>query len=290
VKYQISHTTTYQYEEAVPVCHNQVILAPRASSRVNCLQHRLLVQPQPRFVLRRNDYYGNHVHSFSIEDKHDRLRVTSLSRVEVTDQMLPEVHETPAWEELVPAQARREHAHWFEACPFLFDSPRITRSRRFADYARDKFSPGRSMLDATLELTRQIHEDIRYDREATETETSADEVFRLRRGVCQDLAHVQIACLRSLGLAARYVSGYLRTNPPEGQPPRVGADQSHAWVGVHCGSWGWIDFDPTNSCPCNSDHIPIAWGRDYSDVVPIRGVFLGGGAHDLRVAVEVLPI
>ena len=161
----------------------------------------------------------------------------------------------------------------------------------FEQYARHSFPTGRPILEAVLDLNQRIHRDFQYDPAATHVHTPTEEAYALRRGVCQDFSHVQIACLRALGLSARYVSGYLRTHAPTGQPRLIGADQSHAWVSVYCGQRiGWIDVDPTNDKLSDLDHIPIAWGRDYSDVVPVRGVFLGGGKHQVTVSVDVAPV
>ena len=173
----------------------------------------------------------------------------------------------------------------------LFDSPCIQRAATWFDYAATEFTPGRPAIAAALGLNRKIHEEFHYDNEATNVNTPLQTVFELRRGVCQDFAHAAIACLRSAGLAARYVSGYIRTIPPPGKPRLVGADASHAWVSVYLGPrLGWVGLDPTNNVVCASDHIPVAWGRDYRDVVPVRGVFLGGGTHELEVSVDVTPL
>jgi transglutaminase-like putative cysteine protease len=174
-----------------------------------------------------------------------------------------------------------------DAYQFVFDSRYVRSSAELADYARPSFTPGRPMLDAVLDLTRRVHQDFRYDQRATTVTTPLREVFAQRRGVCQDFAHLEIGCLRSLGLAARYVSGYLCTDPPPDQVRLVGADATHAWLSVYCREFGWIDVDPTNDRMPSDQHILLAWGRDYDDVSPIKGVILGGGQHVVKVAVEV---
>ncbi|MCA9248620.1 MAG: transglutaminase family protein [Planctomycetales bacterium] len=290
MKYKITHSTSYAYSSPVSVCHNLVMMTPREDPRVHCLSHRLRIRPTPQVSGRRYDCFGNHVHSFSIEESHRKLTVMATSRVSVEQFELPAPESTPAWESLASDEAAQRDPSWLNVAPFRFDSPRVQRSTEFADYARTAFTPSRSVLAAVLDLTATIHSDFAYDKQATLVDTPTEEAFRLRRGVCQDFAHVQIACLRSLGIPTRYVSGYLRTLPEAGKERLVGADQSHAWLSVYCGTAGWIDVDPTNNCVCSTDHIPVAWGRDFGDVVPIKGVFLGGGEHILSVSVDVLPL
>jgi transglutaminase-like putative cysteine protease len=180
-------------------------------------------------------------------------------------------------------------AEGLEACQFAFDSSSIKVNAELASYAVPSFAPGRPLLEAALDLTGRIHRDFRYDPSATSLATPLEEVLALRRGVCQDFAHLQIGCLRSLGLSARYVSGYLHTVPPAGSARLVGADASHAWVSLYCPGLGWIDLDPTNDMIPQEMHIVLAWGRDYDDVSPIKGVNLGGGRQSVRVAVSVTP-
>ena len=185
---------------------------------------------------------------------------------------------------------RRAQSGGLEACQFCFESPRIRIRPEFAAYALQSFTPGRPMVEALLDLTARIHTDFRFDAKSTTVRTPTEEVFKKRRGVCQDFAHVQIACLRSLNLAARYVSGYLRTYPPPGKPRLIGADASHAWVSAYCPGIGWIDVDPTNNVVPSDGHVTLAWGRDYGDVSPLRGLILGGGAHTLKVGVDMEPV
>lgn len=291
MKYKITHTTTYVYESPVRVCHNYVMLTPREEFPVDVISYRLVIRPQPQVAARRRDYFGNTVHSFSIEETHRQLTVTASGKVAVLPRELPSPGETPGWEQVAASLLTAEDPLWLQACEFLYDSPRVRRSPEFADFARQAFTAERPILEAAQEFTAQVHKHFKYDAKATTVATTPEDSFKLRLGVCQDYTHVQVAALRSIGLPARYVSGYLRTNPPPGKSRLVGADQSHAWVSAYCGSaLGWVDLDPTNNCLCGSDHIPIAWGRDYSDVAPIRGVFLGGGDHQLTVSVDVCPL
>ncbi len=287
--YRIQHATTYHYSSPVRVCHNLLMLAPRSDPCTKVVNHRLQIRPNPHSLRRRDDYFGNIVHSFAIEESHRQLSIVSTARVHVTAR---EVEDQPiAWNAVREQIASQTDPRWLEACRFGFNSPRIQASREFAEYAAVSFRSGRSIVDATRELSSRIHRDFRYDTRATHVNTSTEEAFRLRSGVCQDFAHIQIACLRSMGLCARYVSGYLRTVPPPGKERLIGADQSHAWLSVYCGADnGWVDFDPTNDCVTGTNHIPISWGRDYSDVAPMRGVFIGGGEHRMEVSVDVLPV
>lgn len=291
MKYKITHTTTYHYESPVRVCQNLVLLTPREDRFVHCSSHHVRIRPTPQVANRRKDFFGNHMLAFSIEESHRQLIVTASSRVTILPRPSIAAETTNSWEQVAQDDAGPADPNWLEASLYRFDSRRIVRSAEFAAYADQSLTPQRPIVDAISEMTERIHREFTYDTDATAVNTSTEEAFRLKRGVCQDFAHIQIACLRSLNIPARYVSGYLRTHPAAGKPRLVGSDQSHAWVSVYCGAdIGWLDVDPTNNCLCNVDHIPVAWGRDYHDVVPIRGVFLGGGQHTLTVSVDVKPI
>ena len=290
MKYRVTHATTYTYGETVPLCQNFVHLTPRKVPGQRCLYHRLLVRPTPSTTSRRLDYFGNPVTVSSVSRGHHRLLVRAISKLEVQPRAPLDLAHSPSWEAVRDGLALDRSRHGLDVYQFLFDSPHVARSTELKDYARPSFPPGRPLLAAVLDLTARIHAEFRYDPQATTIDTPVSEVLRQRRGVCQDLAHLQIGCLRSLGLAARYVSGYLRTHPPAGQPRLVGADASHAWLAVFCGPLDWIDLDPTNKLVPSDEHMTIAWGRDYSDVCPIQGMFVGGGRHAMTTAVEVLPL
>lgn len=290
MKYKINHTTKYEYKDTVPVCQNIVYLTPRDTPHQRATRHRMMVRPQPSATHRRVDYFGNTSHAFSIDKGHRQLQVSATSTVELTARDLPNKLATPAWESIRDDLARNRTAAGIGNYQFAFSSPHIPLDRAVADYARQSFPPNRPILDAVRELSSRIHEDFKYDPEATTVNTPIAKVFEQRRGVCQDLAHLILGSLRPLGLAARYVSGYLRTHPPEGQPRLVGTDASHAWVSVYCGDAGWIDVDPTNNSFPSTEHITVAWGRDYSDVCPVAGMFVGGGSHKLSVAVDVAAV
>jgi transglutaminase-like putative cysteine protease len=296
--YRVTHTTTYAYSEPVTLCHNLVHLTPRNTGRQNSSHHQLLVSPLPAVSKSHTDFFGNHAQFFTVQEPHKRLSVTARSTTQVTDTAPPSGMVTPAWDMVRASLEGDRSTQGLEIFQFVFDSPYVKTSAELLDYAAGSFPAGRPLLEAVLDLTQRIHRDFRYDHTATTMATPIHEVLRLRRGVCQDFAHLEIGCLRSLGLAARYVSGYLLTNPPPGQQRLVGADASHAWLSVYCpvaengpGPWtggSWIDLDPTNNQIPSNKHITLAWGRDYDDVSPIKGVILGGGDHSVSVGVDVV--
>lgn len=256
-------------------------------SGVDCKSIVTTIDPEPDVIHQHTDYFGNEVTSFSIESLHQALAVIVESELTVHQHQLPPDTQVP-WEEVSEKIRQFEDHRWFEAQAYLHESPRVSRGKLFADYAKDSFIARRSLIEAMSELTDRIHHEFQYDTSATHVHSTTEEAFDLRAGVCQDFAHIQIACLRSIGLPARYVSGYLRTVTQPGEPRMLGADESHAWVSLYGGDKiGWIDFDPTNDCVCDTNHIPICVGRDYNDVSPMRGVVLGGGNTELKVSVNV---
>jgi transglutaminase-like putative cysteine protease len=252
--------------------------------------HRLLIRPAPLNTSQREDYFGNEVAYFSVDQPHRQLTVTSSSQISIRDRRPVALRETRPWESIVQQIRCDRSEELLSAFQFTLDSPAIRRFAAAREFAQPAFPPGRSIGEALTALTTQIFSEFKFDSRATTIQTPVEEVLAKRHGVCQDFAHLQIACLRSLGLAARYVSGYLRTTPPPGKPRLVGADASHAWLSVYCGNAGWIDVDPTNNSLVGKDHITVAWGRDYHDVCPIQGVIVGGGEHRMHVAVDVEPL
>lgn len=288
--YKITHTTTYSSSDVVPLCHNEVRLSPRETERQACYYSRLLVKPTPARQDRRVDYFGNQTTSFMVQEGHQKLQITAISKVSVAEYEPPPAQSTPAWDTIPDRVRNPDNPELVDAAQYLFASPHIPLLPELSEYALVSFTPRRPLLEALSELTTRIFQDFAYDPTATVVNTTLEEVLELRRGVCQDFAHLQIGCLRSVGLPARYVSGYLRTIPPPGKPRLVGADASHAWLAVYCPGHGWIHVDPTNDKIVSSDHITLAWGRDYSDVCPIKGVFVGGGDHGMTVSVDVLPL
>jgi transglutaminase-like putative cysteine protease len=288
--YRVSHRTTYDYEDPVSVSHHIVRLTPRNLPKQACRATRVFVLPAPPATASHQDYFGNTLNSFTLHEPHDCLIVEANSELEVRAAPPPDFAASPPWETVQQSLDAYPTGEILDAWQFVFDTPRVRSSPDLAAYARESFPAGRPLLAAVLDLTRRIHQDFRFDKTATEVATPVQTFFEKRRGVCQDFAHLQIGCLRSLGLPSRYVSGYLRTLPPPGRPRLVGADASHAWCAAWCPVAGWVDFDPTNNCVPSDGHITVAWGRDYSDVSPIYGVLLGGARHKLQVAVDVQPM
>ncbi len=288
--YRVRHTTTYAYTTAVSVSHNVLHLTPRECPHQRCALHELLIYPKPAFINQAEDYFGNPVTFFGLQEPHEALTMTANSRVEITPIDRPEPHHTPAWDE-VRAQLRQDRSReGLDAYQFVFDSPYVRIDPDVAALAAPFFPPGRPLLEAVCDFMHDIYTEFTYDPEATSVSTPLDEVMAQRHGVCQDFAHLQIAGLRAFGLATRYVSGYLVTQPPDEEEQLVGALASHAWLSVYCPGAGWIDVDPTNDVLPAEAHITVAYGRDYGDVSPIKGVFLGGGEHALDVSVDVVPI
>jgi transglutaminase-like putative cysteine protease len=290
VKYQVTHTTRYRYAESIPLSHNVVRLRPRNSSAQICLRHALLVSPPPAVEIDGLDYFGNHVAWFSLQEPHTELRISSWSELEIHPVEPPDLSQGLAWEQVRDTLLFPPDATTLAARQFCFESPHVPRSPELADYARESFAPGQPLLQCVLHLTERIYQDFKFLPGSTGVGTPVTEVLGTRQGVCQDFAQLQIACLRSFGLAARYISGYIATNPPPGQERLIGADASHAWVSVFSPDSGWVDFDPTNGLMPSDSHITVAWGRDYDDVGPAKGILMGGKRHRLDVSVDVVPI
>jgi len=290
VNYRVIHRTVYDYSEPVTVSHHSARVQPRTTATQSCDEWRLEIHPEPALRKMRTDYFGNAVCFFSIQEVHSRLEVTATSRVSVAS-VTPSVPAlSPSWERVAGLFRDPVSPEMVEPYEFGFDSPLLRNSRELADYAQMSFPKDIPLLVGVADLNGRIFRDFKYDPVATTVATPLEEVLEKRRGVCQDFAHLGIACLRSLGLAARYVSGYLRTLPAEGKQRLVGADASHAWFSVFCPDLGWVDFDPTNDLISAEEHIIVAFGRDFGDVSPITGILTGGGKHDVKVSVDVEPI
>jgi transglutaminase-like putative cysteine protease len=291
MKYRLTHRTTYTYEGSVTVSHHLARLAPRTLPSQRCPWHELEIFPSPVGRGVHLDAFGNATAYFEVEGKHDKMQVIARSLVEVFPTQHPDPASTPPWEQIRDASQVEKLTPGSEAGAFRFSSPMVPLGKSFAQYAAVEFTPGRPVLAAVLGLTQRIYSEFKFDPRATDVSTSVSEVLKKRAGVCQDFAHLMLACLRSLGLPARYVSGYLETIPPPGKARLTGADASHAWISVFCGERdGWIDADPTNNVLPSERHITVAWGRDFSDVSPLRGVTLGAGGQTLAVAVDVMPV
>jgi len=288
VRLSITHETTYRYSTPVETAQHLATIRPLECPWQRVVSHRLRIDPAPSYETSHIDAFGNEVRYFSFDAPHDHLSVTSESTVVLTPRWGSLVASaTPAWEELAAALRFRAGGAYIPESEFVFASPNIALAPELHDYALASFPPGTPLVAGAIDLMHRIHADFAYQPQTTAFDTPALRAFRLRQGVCQDFAQVMIGCLRSLGLAARYVSGYLRTVPPEGTPRLVGADASHAWASVFCPGVGWVDLDPTNDVLADLDHVTLANGRDYSDVSLLRGIILGGGEHTVQVAVDV---
>jgi transglutaminase-like putative cysteine protease len=288
MKYRVTHVTRYDYSEPVSLCHNLAHLKPRAQPGQICYASQVRVEPTPAVVREYRDCFGNQVTYFAVQQAHRQLTVTAVSEVDV-HPLPPSSRDAPgpSWEAVRDVLAQGTSPELLEARLFALGSPYATGSETLESYAASSFTPGRPLLEAVSELMTRIHTELTYDPSFTDVATPLEEVLAHRRGVCQDFAHLGIGCLRSLGLPARYVSGYLETLPPPGKPKLRGADASHAWFATYLPGDGWLDFDPTNNKMPAEQHITTAVGRDYGDVTPVKGVLYGGGEHQLHVSVDV---
>ena len=286
--YRIVHQTRYTYQSLVTLSQQYLHMSPRSFCYQDVLSHEVRIEPEPAEYADSADYFGNSTRYITITAPHQELLVHAEFTVAVGPR-----HSVAAISATLPWETVRDELRQFQAgdalepLHFLYASPHVICSTDLAQYALISFTPDRPHLDAALDLTKRIYDDFEFDGEATDISTPLEQVLIDRRGVCQDFAQLMIGCLRSLGLPARYVSGYLLTHPPAGQPRLIGADASHAWVSVFCPELGWVDFDPTNGCLVQHEHITLGWGRDFSDVTPMRGIVLGGGKHGLQVSVTV---
>ena len=287
MNYRVSHQTTYHYAEPASLSQNELLLLPRETATQKVLESRLAIVPQPQYLHRRTDYFGNTVHIFMVQHPHRELAVTATSLVETVSPATPGPEQTAPWETAVQRLATHAEPGLLAPYQFIFASPLVALSPAVRAYAQPSFPPGKPLLAGALDLMARIFTEFTYDKGATTVDTAVDQVLNSRQGVCQDFAHLAIGALRSLGLAARYVSGYLETSPPPGKQKLTGADASHAWVALFVPDHGWVDLDPTNNLIPGESHITVAWGRDYSDVTPVKGVVMGGGAHTLSVKVDV---
>jgi transglutaminase-like putative cysteine protease len=288
--YRVLHATTYHYSEPVTLCQNLSHLSPRDLPEQYCWRTDLEIRPEPALRFQYGDYFGNRATFCTVQEPHRELSMIATHYVEVAPRLPPTRAASAPWEQIRDRLRSERSRESLDAYQFAFASRYIQPNAKLAAYAGQSFAAGRNLYDAVMELTTRIYEDFTYDPQATTVSTPLDEVFAQRRGVCQDFAHLEIACLRSLGLAARYVSGYLRTTPPPGKEALVGADATHAWLSVYDPGNGWFDVDPTNNQLVADEHILLAWGRDYDDVNPIKGVIHGGGQHTIELSVDVASL
>jgi transglutaminase-like putative cysteine protease len=287
--YRVLHRTTYRYAEEVSASYGQMHLLPRSADGQTCRASQVVIDPTPDDLQERTDFFGNRAAFFAIHSEHTSLTVTTTSEVSVDRDGLGLLGAQP-WEQVRDRTAEVGENGW-EPIDLLLDSPLVAASPALADYAAPSFPAGRPVIEALVDLARRIHADFDYEPGSTSVTTTVDEVLIARKGVCQDFAHLAIGCLRSLGLAARYVSGYLETDPPPGRERLQGADVSHAWAALWVPGGGWIDVDPTNEQLVDDRYVTTAWGRDYADIPPLKGViFTKGLEHELDVVVDVVRV
>ena len=289
--YDIRHVTTYAYESPVSFARCSLRLEPRTGDGQQLVSHSVEIRPKPAERTVRRDFFGTHTESVLIETAHRTLRIDSRSRVSVSRQVLERTAPSPSWEEIRDVAFEATSLGPSSPVGYVFASSLVPVQAPVTAYAAASFPPGRGVVAGAVDLMHRIRTEFKYDPKATVISTPLAEVFEKRHGVCQDFAHVMIAGLRGLGLPAAYVSGYLRTYPPPGQPRLQGADATHAWVSLWCGEeLGWVDFDPTNDLMVAGDHIVLAVGRDFSDVSPVDGIIVGSPKQKLDVAVDVLLV
>jgi transglutaminase-like putative cysteine protease len=291
VIYDIRHVTSYSYEFPVSSATLSLRVTPRSDIGQRCLDHSLIIEPTPKTVRVEQDFFGNEMTMATIETGLMWLRIEARARVDIARPAVAPAGKSPDWKQV--AQAALDETDLGAGAPahFMFASPRIALAAQVTAYAAQSFPAGRTIADGARDFAKRIRTDFAYSPLVTDVSTPLDEAFAQRRGVCQDFAHIMIAGLRGLGLPAAYVSGYIRTIPPPGKPRLEGADATHAWVSVWCGAEiGWLGVDPTNAIDSGNDHIVLAVGRDFSDVSPIYGVFVGSGAQELEVGVDVIPV
>ena len=287
-RYSVRHQTRYLYSDAVAISYNRIHCQPRSCPWQSFSQARLSVDPEPEFLARQTDFFGNPVSFFTVQEPHQDLTVTVMFEAVVRARTYD--HPGESWESVAERLRVAKESESLEASGFRFASGWVELSSELEEFARVSFTPGRPVLEAATDLCARIYKEFTFDTEATTIATPVREVLRTKRGVCQDFAHLFIGALRSVGLACRYVSGYILTVPPPGQERLQGADASHAWVSVWAPPLGWVDLDPTNNLVVNDQHVTLAWGRDFHDVSPMRGVVVGGGAQVVKVGVDVVPL
>ena len=296
-RYHIEHLTRYVYTAPVSQSWQLARLTPRVLPWQTLLQQSIHIEPPPDERHDARDSFGNTVTHFGLHGAHRVLSVRMQCTVDVSNRYatgctLTQLSDMPdrPWEVVRDALKLQQHADDLNAVSLTEATPLLPLSEAARAYAQASLRPGWSWMSAVTDLMQRIHTDFEFEAGVTTVSTSVDEVLAQRRGVCQDFAHLMLACLRSHGLPARYVSGYLLTDPPEGQPRLMGVDASHAWVAAYAPGAGWIEFDPTNNQLADTRYIILAWGADFADVVPLRGVILGGGSQSMQVRVSVVPV
>ena len=292
--FQVSHTTSYDYDSFVTFCHNMAILKPKNMVGQTLLDYSLEFTPTPTELSEPLDFFGNHITRFSIQKPHKELKVTAISQVLRDYTLQPDINTSVEGKNITLEQAHAILKSNSEAVidvkQYMLESILIAKiTPEIKAYAEVSFKPNRSVFEAAFELMQRIYTEFDFDPEFTNVATPIHDVMKAKKGVCQDFAQIAIACIRAVGLPARYISGYIETLPPPGKEKLVGADASHAWFSVYIPNFGWVDFDPTNNQIPKNQHITVSWGRDYYDVPPLKGVIYSTGKNKMKVAVDIRP-
>lgn len=290
MRYRVRHITKYSYGAPVSLCYNMAHLLPRDTQHQRCLNQKVRITPLPVYQNESTDYFGNQTFYFSIQEAHKTLEIDVTCDFEITpiDLETYQAKSTISCGQLRALLKAPSTPEERLAKEYLLDSSQVRRSKALQDYAAEVFTEDKNALKATLEFTHKLFSEFTFDPNTTTVATPLEQVLEQRSGVCQDFAHLAIGCLRSVGLPARYMSGYLETLPPPGQEKLIGVDASHAWFAIFLPELGWVEFDPTNDLMPSDQHIVTAWGRDYADVTPLQGViFEGGGSQQMSVSVDV---
>lgn len=294
MKFKVSHTTSYDYDNGVTFCHNIATLKPKSMVGQTLLEYNLEISPKPSEITDRLDFFGNTVTRFSIQKQHKKLKVTAKSIIEKNYELQPQIDDSITGKTITLKEGisilKTNNKEYIDAKQFILESIFIAKiSPEIKAYAKKSFKPNRSIFEATFELMQRIFTEFKFDSEFSTVATPIQDVIKAKKGVCQDFAQIAIACVRSVGLPARYVSGYIETLPPPGKEKLVGTDASHAWFSVYIPTFGWVDFDPTNNQIPKNQHITVSWGRDYYDVPPLKGVVYSTGQNKMHVAVDIRP-
>jgi transglutaminase-like putative cysteine protease len=284
MRYLATHLTRYSYADTASQCVSEAYITPRVLPWQKVIETNITIDPEPVVFIRRKDYFGNDVVDFSVFQPHAKLTATARSIVEVEPRDAEGAMRSIPWEQARERLAAQEDEATMEAYEFIFDSPYVAGAPKLGEYAMKSLTPGRPLAEAAREMATRINKDFKYKPKSTSIHMPLLNVFELRRGVCQDFAHIMIGALRTCRLAARYVSGYLRSGAN-----LQGSEASHAWVSVFIPGYGWLDLDPTNDVIPSAGHVTVAWGRDFGDVTPVKGITLGGGKHSVEVEVTVRP-
>jgi transglutaminase-like putative cysteine protease len=287
MRYSVEHTTKYRYHEQVSLCHNIAALAPRNTDKQTCKAFNIIISPLPEVLEEHIDFFGNKLYYFVIEQEHEELTVTVRSQVEkinAKDEQLP--HPDQSWE-TVRDMLLASKGELMEEKQFTNPTEITAAIPEIKTYAEQSFTAGKPLFEAVYDLIKRIYTDFSFTPGFTTISTPLSVVMKEKKGVCQDFAHLAISCIHSMGLSARYVSGYLETLPPEGKEKLAGIDASHAWISVFIPEMGWVDFDPTNNQLATEQYISIGWGRDYFDIIPLKGVIMSSNPHELSVSVDV---